>query len=188
MVIGTTKILLVGNVEPQTSAVLGYLVGEARTPEVVTDSNALRYAVYAFSPDLIIVAGWRHLIPSDVLAGPRLGTVGFHSAKLPEYPGRAPVAWTHLRGDAEAWTTLFYLDEGVDSGDIIDARSVPIGDTPEQTYERLAQANVGLLRLYLPGILAGTAPRTPQAKQGPLTTKDGWDILAERERLGAGHG
>jgi methionyl-tRNA formyltransferase len=181
------RILLVGNVEPQSSAVRAALPYDASWCGDPTD---LRDHVAAFLPHLIIVAGWRHLIPPDVLAIPRLGTVGFHSAKLPEYPGRAPVAWTHFRGDAEAWTTLFYLDEGVDSGDIIDARAVPIGYTPAQTYERLAQANVELLMEHLPGILAGTAPRTPQdpAKRGPLTTKDGWNALAERERLGAGHG
>lgn len=136
--------------------------------------------------DLIVVCGWRRLIPIP----DDTPVVGFHSAKLPEYPGRAPVPWTLFRGDAEATTTLFYLDEGVDTGDIIDSASVPVGYTVAQTYERLAQADIALLRKHLDGILAGTAPRTPQdpAKRGPLTTKDGWNALAEKERLGAGHG
>lgn len=136
--------------------------------------------------DLIVVCGWRRLIPIPE----DIPVVGFHSAKLPEYPGRAPVPWTLFRGDAEATTTLFYLDEGVDTGDIIDSASVPVGYTVAQTYERLAQADIALLRKHLDGILAGTAPRTPQdpAKRGPLTTKDGWNALAEKERLGAGHG
>lgn len=139
-------------------------------------------------PDLIVVVGWRRLLPAHVLGW--CPFVGFHSAKLPEYPGRAPVPWTLFRGDAEATTTLFYLDEGVDTGDIIDSASVPVGYTVAQTYERLAQADIVLLRKHLDGILAGTAPRTPQdpARRGPLTTKDGWDALAEKERLGAGHG
>jgi methionyl-tRNA formyltransferase len=143
-------------------------------------------------PDLIIVCGWRRLIEPGVLEMPPLGVVGFHSAKLPEYPGRAPVPWTIVRGDAEAWTTLFYLDEGIDSGDIIDAASVPVGPdaTVESVYAALALADVNLLSRHLPGLLDGTAPRTPQdpARRGELTTTRGWDLYYERHRLGAGHG
>lgn len=149
---------------------------------------ALGFILAMVEPDLVVVCGWRRLIKPRHLAACTF--VGFHSAKLPEYPGRAPVPWTLFRGDAEATTTLFYLDEGVDTGDIIDSASVPVGYTVAQTYERLAQADIALLRKHLDGILAGTAPRTPQdpAKRGPLTTKDGWNALAEKERLGAGHG
>ncbi len=148
----------------------------------------LGYLLDDIEPDLVVVCGWRRLIKPWALS--KATFVGFHSAKLPEYPGRAPVPWTLFRGDAEATTTLFYLDEGVDTGDIIDSVSVPVGYTVAQTYERLAQADIALLRKHLDGILAGTAPRTPQdpARRGPLTTKDGWDALAEKERLGAGHG
>lgn len=140
---------------------------------------ALGYLLEAIEPDLVVVCGWRRIIKPWHL---RQSTfVGFHSAKLPEYPGRAPVPWTLVRRDREAWTTLFYLDEGVDTGDIIDSASVPVTDnaTVESIYADLAQADIALLRKHLDGILAGSAPRTPQdpAKRGPLTTKDGWDRL-----------
>lgn len=127
--------------------------------------------------DLIVVAGWRRLLPPSWLA--LAPAVGFHSAKLPEYPGRAPVPWTLLRGDREAWNTMFYLDAGVDTGDIIDERSRPIvpGDTPASIYEWVGESSVDMLLANLQGLLDGTAPRRPQdpARRGPLTTPDGWD-------------
>jgi methionyl-tRNA formyltransferase len=132
------------------------------------------------TPDLIVAAGWRHLIPKSVLdIAP---TVGFHHAKLPEYPGRAPVPWTLLRGDKMAWTTLLYLDYGPDTGDIID--QVPLRveatDTAASLYAKLGWASALQLG-WLPEILDGTAPRQPQdmSKRGPLTTADGWQRLGQ---------
>lgn len=145
----------------------------------VTDPAILAETVRRYQPDLIVVAGWRHLIPPDVLA--LAPTVGFHSARLPEYPGRAPVPWTLLRGDREAVNTFFYLDDGVDSGDIIDSRVYRIGrdDTPSTIYDWIGASSAEMLAKHLPGLLAGTAPRAPQdpSKRGPLTTPDGWRLL-----------
>jgi hypothetical protein len=141
----------------------------------------IRHAGHGFDiplwgPDLIVVGGWRHLIPPAILA--LAPTVGFHSAKLPEYPGRAPVPWTLLRGDKYAWNTLLYLDEGVDSGDIVDTRvhKMREGETPDTLYDWIASSSVEMLLANLPSLLDGTAPRKPQdpARRGPLTTKDGW--------------
>lgn len=124
--------------------------------------------------DLIIVAGCRHLVPPEVLT--LAPTVGFHSAKLPEYPGRAPLYWTFLRGDPFIYNTMLYLDEGVDSGDVIAVEQIPTPATMAEAQQAVAESDARLLRRYLPALLAGTAPRHPQdpAKRGPLTTKDGY--------------
>jgi hypothetical protein len=123
--------------------------------------------------DLVIVAGWRQLIP--ILAP----TVGFHSASLPEYPGRAPVANAILRGDRTLTNTMLWLDEGVDTGDIIDTRTFPIGTDPDAIYEDIGRTSAEMLREHWQGLLDGTAPRTPQdpAKRGPLTPADAWRRL-----------
>src|SRR3990167_5729893 len=102
------SVRLIGNVEPQTSAVRAALAGV----EVCDDD-----------PQLIVVAGWRHLIPPDVLAQPPLGVVGFHSAKLPAHPGRAPIYGTLLRGDERTYNTMLFLDAPVARGVLIDAAS-----------------------------------------------------------------
>jgi methionyl-tRNA formyltransferase len=125
------------------------------------------------TPDLVIVAGWRRLVP--ILAP----TVGFHSASLPEYPGRAPVANAILRGDKTLTNTMLWLDEGVDTGDIIDTRTFPIGSDPDAIYEDIGRTSAEMLREHWQGLLDGTAPRTPQdpAKRGPLTPADAWKRL-----------
>lgn len=180
-----SAILFVGNVEP--------LASTTRTvvPEAfwLRDHSTLVKVALGLRPELIVVAGWRRLIPPEVLAIPRLGTVGFHSAKLPEYPGRAPVPWALIRGDAETANTMLFLNEGVDSGDIIDSRTIPIGPatTAADLNGAMAETSAEMLRLHLPALLAGTAPRTPQdmSRRGPLTTKDGWAVLAYRQALAA---
>lgn len=167
------RVLLVGNVA-YADAVAEALPDAIR----VQDPTALREAVLAERPDLIVVAGWRYLLPAWMVNS--YTCVGFHSAKLPEYPGRAPVPWTLLRGDKYAWNTLLYLDEGIDSGDIIDAQSrlVTPDDTPETLYRWIGESSATLIRKHLEGLLTGTAPRTPQdpSKRGPLTTRDGWQV------------
>jgi methionyl-tRNA formyltransferase len=168
-------VALVGDVQPQTEAVRLPIFELAWLWDVRDEIDRIP----AMEPDLIVVAGWRHLIPPEVLAIPRLGTVGFHSAKLPEYPGRAPVYWTLLRGDDFAWNTMLHLTEEPDAGDIIDEDFLPLTDnrTPDAIYEWVARSDAMMLRKHLPALLDGTAPRAPQDRglRGPLTTKDGYD-------------
>jgi methionyl-tRNA formyltransferase len=184
------KIMLVGNVPPQCDAVFWGLVGRGDEPILVPHKDRVTDIARLLLPDLIIVAGWRHLIPPEVLA--IAPTVGFHSAKLPEYPGRAPVPWTLVRGDSHAYNTMLFLDEGVDSGDIIDQESRPIepGDTPATLYEWIAESNVRMLLRHLPALKEGRAPRTPQdpALRGPLTSKDGWQVYENLTRREYAHG
>lgn len=134
---------------------------------------------YPTGYDLIVTVAWRHMVPDDILAAP-LGVVGFHSAKLPEYPGRAPVAWTLLRGDELAYQTMLYLTDEPDAGDIIDERSVPVeGMTAQDINAWCGRASAEMLSRHLSGLRAGTAPRTPQdrSRRGPMTTADGWRRL-----------
>jgi methionyl-tRNA formyltransferase len=184
------RITLVGNVAPQSDAMWRAIADAEDRLAWLRDPKRLAENIAEFPPDLIIVAGWRHLIPPEVLA--IAPTVGFHSAKLPEYPGRAPVPWTLVRGDTHAYNTMLFLDEGVDSGDIIDQESRPIepGDTPATLYEWIAESNVRMLLRHLPALKAGTAPRTPQdpALRGPLTSKDGWQVYENLTRREYAHG
>ena len=133
--------------------------------------------------DLIVTVGWRHLVPADILASTPLGVVGFHSARLPEHPGRAPVPWAILRGDTTTHNTMLFLTDEPDAGDIIDFREVPV-TTASEMNRRMGETAAEMLRQHLPALLAGTAPRTPQdrSRRGPLTTTDGWRLLPEDKR------
>ena len=135
------------------------------------------------SVDLIVTVGWRHLVPRDILEATPLGVVGFHSARLPEYPGRAPVPWAILRGDEFTANTMLFLTDEPDAGDIIDSRIIPV-TTASEMNRRMGETAAEMLRQHLPALLTGTAPRTPQdrTKRGPLTTADGWQRLPEALR------
>jgi methionyl-tRNA formyltransferase len=88
-----------------------------------TQENVARVAELA--PDLILVIGWTRLLGAELLRLPPLGAVGFHASLLPRYRGRAPVNWALINGERETGNTMFYLDEGVDTGLVIDQRRTP---------------------------------------------------------------
>jgi methionyl-tRNA formyltransferase len=132
-------------------------------------------AIRHHDPDLIVVVGWTRLLSSALLAVPRRGCVGFHASLLPRYRGRAPVNWAILRGETVTGNTMMMLDPGVDTGDIVDQRTVPIGpdDTCASVYEKVATAGAQMLLRHLPALLEGTAPRRQQPD-------DGGEILPRR--------
>ena len=152
-----------------------------------TDCRVIWLEVYnearGYRPDLIVTVGWRHLVPRDILEATPLGVVGFHSARLPEYPGRAPVPWAILRGDETTANTMLFLTDEPDAGDIIDSRTIPV-TTASEMNRRMGETAAEMLRQHLPALLTGTAPRTPQdrSRRGPLTTADGWQRLPEALR------
>lgn len=133
--------------------------------------------------DLIVTVGWRHMVPKVLLDSTPLGVVGFHSARLPEYPGRAPVPWAILRGDTVTHNTMLFLTDEPDAGDIIDFREVPV-TTASEMNRRMGETAAEMLRQHLPALLVGRATRTPQdrSRRGPLTTADGWRLLPEDRR------
>ena len=81
--------------------------------------NALKDILKALKPDVVFCLGWPRLLKKDVLDIPRVGTVGFHPAKIPMNRGRHPIIWSIALGLKKAANTFFYIDEGADSGDII---------------------------------------------------------------------
>ncbi|HDS09790.1 MAG TPA: hypothetical protein ENN73_06125 [Firmicutes bacterium] len=115
-------------------------------------------------PDLLIVIGWREIIPEDIISIPKLGTIGFHPTLLPFGRGPAPIINTILSGIKKSGVTMFYLDKGLDSGDIIGQESFEIGenDYAGDVYFKVIKAGKRLLKRYLPLLKNGTAPRIPQ--------------------------
>lgn len=132
-------------------------VRDLNAPENVARVAELR-------PDLILVVGWTRLLGPALLRMPRLGVVGFHASLLPRYRGRAPVNWALINGERETGNTMFFLDEGVDTGAVIAQRRIPItdGDDCSTLYEKVADSAVDMLVEHLPQLRSGTAPRVPQ--------------------------
>lgn len=126
-----------------------------------------------WQPDLIVVSGWYHMIGDKIRNIPPNGIVGLHSSLLPKYRGAAPLVWQMINGESKAGITLFYMDQGIDSGDIVAQAEEIIEeeDTIGTLYEKVGNRGIELLKKYLPMIAHGTAPRI---KQKNLDSKDIW--------------
>lgn len=121
------------------------------------------------SPDLAVVVAYGKILKSDLLAVPKLGTLNVHFSLLPKYRGAAPVQWSLVRGETRTGVTLFWLDEGMDTGPILLARELEVGpdeDTPA-LLQRLMTLGVSALGEALEQIRSGNIRREPQA--GPAT-------------------
>jgi methionyl-tRNA formyltransferase len=122
-------------------------------------------AVRALAPELVFVVGWSQLVREEFLALAPGGVFGMHPSLLPRHRGRAPIPWAILSGLARTGVTLFEItDPSADAGPIVGQAVVEIaaGETASSLYERLAQAHRDVLREYVPQLIAGSAPRSPQ--------------------------
>ena len=115
-------------------------------------------------PDFIVVAGWRQVIGDDILTEFKDRIIGFHPTKLPFGRGKAPIINSILYGVRYSATSLFYLNGGVDSGDIIGQDPFTIEDTDYamDVYMKVIESGKYLVRKFFPMILNGTAPRVKQ--------------------------
>jgi N-acetylglucosamine malate deacetylase 1 len=120
--------------------------------------------IAALAPDLVVVVGFSQIIPKTLLPIPSRGVVGFHSAILPGRRGCSPIIWAIADGLEETGVTMFYMDGGIDTGDVIAAREFRIeaNDTAAEVLHKANQATLDLLRENLQGMLDGTAPRIKQ--------------------------
>lgn len=115
-------------------------------------------------PDVVFVVGFSQIIPQALLEVPPRGVIGFHSAVLPGRRGCSPLIWAMVDGLTETGVTMFYMDAGIDTGDVIDTRTFPIEpqDYAADVLRKADDATVDLLRAHLDRVLDGTAPRTSQ--------------------------
>lgn len=114
--------------------------------------------------DLLVVLGWSQLLSPEVLRLPRIGTVGAHASLLPKGRGRAPVNWALIEGWEKTGNTLMWLAPGVDEGDVVAQREIPITpyDTCATLYRQVAETNADMVTWLLEELVAGRLPRTPQ--------------------------
>ncbi len=122
------------------------------------------------NPDLFCVVAYGKILPKDILEIPKLGSINVHGSLLPKYRGAAPIQWAVLNGDKTTGITTMYMDEGMDTGDIILKQEVEIGEneTTGELWERLSKIGGELLTETVDKIEKGMAPRTKQGKDFTL--------------------
>ena len=128
--------------------------------------------------DVALVVAYGRILPKDVLEGPRLGCVNVHASLLPKYRGAAPITWAVVRGETETGITLMQLDEGMDTGPMLEKFRLAIGpdETAGELSERLAVLGAEATRRGLPKYVAGEyAPEKQddaQATLAPMLKKE----------------
>ena len=120
------------------------------------------------APDLIVVVAYGKILPKFVLDTPKLGCINVHVSLLPRWRGAAPMQRAIMAGDRETGVTIMYMDEGLDTGDILMREAFPIEptDTFETVHDKSAALGARLLPRALSLLEAGTAPRIPQDTAG----------------------
>ena len=115
-------------------------------------------------PDLIVSMHYPVIFRRPILEIPPLGCVNEHPSRVPAGRGMTPSSWHMLMGDSHNWITLHYLDEGIDTGDMIMQGCVEITpeDTGVTTSRKLSREGHRIFREALPLIREGRAPRIPQ--------------------------
>ena len=134
----------------------------------------------AIAPDAIIVVAYGRIIPKWMLDLPRYGNINLHGSLLPKYRGAAPIQWAIAWGEAVSGVTTMRLDEGLDTGDMLLQREVPIGfaETAEDLYPKLSQIGAEVMIQTLQGLESGSIVPTKQDHSGAslapiLTREDG---------------
>src|SRR5271170_4921707 len=147
-------------------------------PESIKNNDAFRVQLTALKPDAIIVVGYGRIIPQWMLDLPPLGSINLHASLLPKYRGAAPIQWAIARGETVTGVTTMRIDAGLDTGDVLMQRELPIKptDTAETLAPALAAIGANLLVDTLRGLQAGTISPRPQdpekATLAPILKKD----------------
>ena len=132
----------------------------------------------ALRPEVQVVVAYGQILPRAVIDIPPLGTVNVHSSLLPRYRGAAPIHWAVVDGERETGVTTMLIDEGLDTGPTLLARSTPIGpeETAPELEARLGALGAEVLLETLDGLARGTLTARPQdharATLAPILKKE----------------
>lgn len=107
--------------------------------------------------DWLFIIGWSQIAKKEVLETPKHGCIGMHPTLLPKGRGRAAIPWAILKGLDKTGVTLFKLDEGVDTGDILGQGIIEIGKKTNATelYQQVNEMHIKLIKRYWNDIVSG---------------------------------
>ena len=131
--------------------------------------------------DLIVTCAYGQIIPKEVLDMPKYGCINVHASILPKYRGAAPIQWCLFNNDDVTGVTIMYMDEGMDTGDIIKIKEIPILDSDNvgTLHDKLSKLGCDLLLEVLPTIFDKTNDRIKQGNNYTMAPM----IKREDERL-----
>lgn len=150
---------------------------EVLQPEKIRKNEEFIYTLKSINPDIICVVAFGKILPKEILEIPKLGCINLHASLLPKYRGSAPIQWSVLNGDKITGVTTMYMDEGMDTGDMILKEETPIGEdeTSGELWNRISEIGAEVLSKTIFKIENGTAPRIKQPEgftMAPMLTKE----------------
>lgn len=104
-------------------------------PVKLRNNEEAKNILKELNPDLIVVVAYGKILPKDILELPRFGCINVHGSLLPNYRGAAPIQWSLINGDSVTGVTTMYMDEGMDTGNMITKAEVKID--AQDTYGTL---------------------------------------------------
>ena len=157
-------------------------------PEKLRDDEFLN-AIDEINPDLIVVVAFR-ILPKELYTKARLGSFNLHGSLLPKYRGAAPINRAIMNGDTKTGVTTFFLEDKVDTGNIIFTEEIPISsvDTAGDIHDKLSVIGAELVLKTVEAIISGSAPRniqnetesSPAPKIFKEDCKINWNMPAEK--------
>lgn len=160
----------------EVASALGYPVLQ---PPMIKEPGFIE-KIIALDPDLFVVVAYGRILPGSFLSIPHLGAINIHPSLLPKYRGPAPVQWAIINGEEETGVTTMWMDEGMDTGELLLSSKIPIrqDDTSGSLSHRLAEVGAQLLIETLIKLRSGDLVGDSQDKSGAtyaplLKKKDG---------------
>lgn len=139
-------------------------------PEKIKSNVDLRASLEAIAPDAILIVAYGRIIPQWMLDLPPLGNINLHGSLLPKFRGAAPIQWAIASGESVTGVTTMRIDAGLDTGDVLLAKAMPIAleETAIDLYESLADVGANLMVETLAGLADGSI--VPQKQDHALAT------------------
>jgi len=156
-------------------------------PARIRDRSAIEQLRY-LRPDVILVIAYGQILPGDILRIPSIACLNLHASLLPRHRGAAPIHAAIMAGDRQTGITVMYMDEGLDTGDILLLRPLTIRrrETTGTLHDRLAELAPEALREALVLLKQGRAPRVRQdaalATYAPKLSREDGEIVWEATR------
>ncbi|AJP12332.1 TPA: methionyl-tRNA formyltransferase [Clostridioides difficile] len=120
--------------------------------------------IKSLNPDVIVVVAFGQILPKEILEIPKLGCINVHVSLLPKYRGAAPINWVIINGEEKTGVTTMYMDEGLDTGDMILKTEVNLDEniTAGELHDKMMNIGAETLKETLRLIEEGNAPREVQ--------------------------
>src|SRR5215472_11327302 len=148
---------------PPIKAALGDSKLSILQPAKIKDPRSIEQ-IRALAPDVIVVMAYGQILPGAILEIPKVACLNLHASLLPRWRGAAPIQAAIAAGDRETGITVMYVDEGLDTGDILLQRKIDVApnETAQSLHDRLAEIAPEPMLESLRSLAAGNALRISQ--------------------------